>query len=302
MHSRSVIPSLPVLVGLLLAACSPRNEGRMSSRNDAPQVESDSGGYSPKIPKAVAADRNTRYRQRLDAFLAMANLVKGGVKLSVNSGDNSGVSDIARSFRNTESMTYWIERIRKHPKGALVLKNKPGVRAVGGFYQPINFDLATYRALPEGTLGRAYAKFMDDHGFSPDFYEVEKAKEGDDVGYMLIRMAQSHDLWHVLTGFDGSVNGEQGIQAFGLAQNQSPAAIVIMAGDLVINAFANQPVELCKKLAFMSLGFRLGSKADLLAAQDWESLMEASLDAIRRDLRITPVTKLNFKPEEDCAQ
>jgi ubiquinone biosynthesis protein Coq4 len=36
----------------------------------------------------------------------------------------------------------------------------------------------------------------------------------DDTSYLLLRLRQTHDLWHVVTGFSTNVPGELGLKAF----------------------------------------------------------------------------------------
>src|SRR5262245_10890029 len=69
------------------------------------------------------------------------------------------------------------------------------------------------RKLPEGTLGRAYARFLDRNGIDPLVVSDRMRERFRDRPYVL-RYTTTHDLHHVLTGFDAGLAGEIGVLAF----------------------------------------------------------------------------------------
>lgn len=81
-------------------------------------------------------------------------------------------------------------------------------------------DLAALRALPDGTFGREYARHMDHNGLAP--FEVSPGLE-DEVrrNTFVVRYALTHDIFHLLLGFDTSWAGELGVLAFAAAQRYS---------------------------------------------------------------------------------
>ncbi len=62
-------------------------------------------------------------------------------------------------------------------------------------------------------LGHAFAHHIIDHGFDPDYYRKIDIK--NDVDYVLMRMRQTHDIWHVVTGIGTDPVGELGLKAPG---------------------------------------------------------------------------------------
>jgi ubiquinone biosynthesis protein COQ4 len=52
---------------------------------------------------------------------------------------------------------------------------------------------------------------MKQKGFQPDFYRKLDIK--DDDSYITIRTGQTHDIWHIITGFGTDLAGEVGLQA-----------------------------------------------------------------------------------------
>jgi ubiquinone biosynthesis protein Coq4 len=82
-----------------------------------------------------------------------------------------------------------------------------------------DITLEALRQLPQGTLGREVARFLDDNGFNP-------FNSGDWV-------QRTHDVWHVLTGLSPSPEHELILQAFTRVQVFRPSsAILVIAGLL----------------------------------------------------------------------
>jgi len=144
-------------------------------------------------------------------------------------------------------------------------------------------DLATLVRLPVGTLGRAFADYLAETGFDPNYYRALPIT--DDTSYLLTRLRQTHDLWHLVTGLGSDVAGELGLQAFCLAQTRLPLPVVLLAGGLLKTLFV-EPGQLEVLLDRIAVGYRLGARARPLAAQKWEEDWEKPLDQWRRELNI----------------
>ncbi len=82
-------------------------------------------------------------------------------------------------------------------------KRLAGIKA----YAP-DQNLAELRALPEGTLGRCYATFLDAQGIEPLRISDATKKRFQENPYS-IRFITTHDLHHLLTGFDGGIAGRR---------------------------------------------------------------------------------------------
>lgn len=112
------------------------------------------------------------------------------------------------------------ERIESTPGGAALFAAKPRIDR-----KHVDFD--ALRRLPDGTLGREYMRFLDDNGITPDVFEELPAVGDERIAWMMLRMRQTHDLWHVLTGYTPDVPGEIRLQAFTFAQTNAPSALVL---------------------------------------------------------------------------
>src|SRR5262249_43136956 len=87
-------------------------------------------------------------------------------------------------------------------------------------------DFAALGRMPDGTLGREWVRFLDDNGISPDIW-VEPDVGDARTAYVLLRFRQTHDLWHVVSGYGPDVVGELLLQAFTFGQTLSPASFGI---------------------------------------------------------------------------
>ena len=97
-------------------------------------------------------------------------------------------------------------------------------------------DRNTLQSLPEGSLGKTYATFMSAEQISADGL-VNASMEGggnnnrEDIDRQRygVRVRDSHDLWHVATGYNRDLLGEAMLLAFTFAQIRNPGIGVIVA-------------------------------------------------------------------------
>ena len=146
-------------------------------------------------------------------------------------------------------------------------------------------DLAELRALPRGTLGRAYASFLDDNRITPLEPSAAMRARFAKRPYPL-RYAATHDLHHVITGFDTSLAGELGVAAFNVGQRDAPVGFagLVLAG--VIYSIVT-PWRVRRIWRNFRLGLRAGRAADLVIAAPLESWFADSLESVRARLRVS---------------
>lgn len=94
------------------------------------------------------------------------------------------------------------------------------------FLPEILDDHDTLKSLPENTVGQAYVAFMEREGLSAAglVEESEKwwdhhEKYDDDIDYLGCRFRDTHDLYHVLTGYGRDQLGEISVLGFSHAHN-----------------------------------------------------------------------------------
>jgi len=159
-------------------------------------------------------------------------------------------------------------------------------------------DRASLDALPAGSLGRAYAAYLDRTGFDPGGLvklkaemEAYAASLGEELPvldatreWFRVRGILLHDLWHVLTDYGTDEAGEAALLAFSYAQLPGRANRL-----LVLGAGLRGTVELGFGFArYLLQAWRRGRRAVWLAALPYEDLLAEPLDAVRALAQIEP--------------
>lgn len=166
-------------------------------------------------------------------------------------------------------------RFANDADGAALLQERPSIDSR-------STDFAALRALPAGTLGREYMRYLDDNELDPDLFQAPPGLPLM-MTYVAQRMRQSHDIWHVLTGYAPDVPGEVALQGFTFAQTGMPSAGLIAAAGSLKFGFKH------RELWAMTLeGYRRGRASVFLPTVRWERLWEKSVDEVRALLHIPP--------------
>ncbi len=144
-------------------------------------------------------------------------------------------------------------------------------------------DLDRLRMQPAETLGGAYARFLDRHAISPE--SLPTLPGAGELDYILAHFYETHDLWHVLTGFDADPAGELGVQAFLLAQYRAFLPLFVIAAVLV-NTALHAYEDKDRRLDAIARGWTLGRSAASLVGVDWRAHLARPLAEVRRDFGI----------------
>jgi ubiquinone biosynthesis protein COQ4 len=196
-----------------------------------------------------------------------------------------GVLSLIRDPQQTESV-YDIEDGMKHSAAMVTATHhmmaQPEIAGLAAErYLATTPDILKLLEYPPDSLGYAYAKYIDTNGFDPGFYRLMTVE--DDTSYLVLRLRQTHDLWHVVTGFATNVPGELGLKAFELAQTRRTMAGILIAGGF-LKCLLQTPAELDELLNNISRGYRMGLQAKPLLAQKWEENWGKSLNELRSAL------------------
>ncbi|MFW5877164.1 MAG: Coq4 family protein [Myxococcota bacterium] len=192
--------------------------------------------------------------------------------------------DTAQVFRMIRALSgphpaWLLWRFRHHPEGARLLRDRPMLLSR-------LIDRDGLRRLPEGSLGRAYVDFCDAEGITADglvaaseSMDIPLDPTTSDLAYIHHRLRDSHDLWHVLTGYRGDLLGEAALLAFTFAQTGTPGVALVALGGWWELADAPHRPEIKR-------AFTRGRGAAWLPAVRWETLLDQPLDEVRRELGV----------------
>ncbi|GAB4560545.1 MAG: hypothetical protein Tsb0020_07340 [Haliangiales bacterium] len=164
------------------------------------------------------------------------------------------------------------------------LAQRPAIRSfLAQPYKKIEIDPDALATLPLGTLGRTYADWMRQRGLSP---RSLREKSGDnELARLRNHAVVTHDIWHVVTGFDTDVAGEAGLQAFYLAQNGGGIPLALMSA-IMLNTLIYAVEDGDRRMNAIVRGWTLGKRCQPLFGTDWTELWETPLDDVRSQFAI----------------
>ncbi|MCA9611009.1 MAG: hypothetical protein KC619_35690 [Myxococcales bacterium] len=165
-----------------------------------------------------------------------------------------------------------IATLRQDPEVDAIFDAKPRLGAL---------DQDALGKLPEGTLGRAYADFMRARGLRHEDLELVKS-DASDVDWVRNHLRETHDLWHVLTGFDTDVAGELGLQAFYLAQLEGPLPVLLLTVGM-INTLVRDLGDARHRVHAIARGWVLAQRARSLFGLPFAERWEQPLAELRAE-------------------
>lgn len=149
-----------------------------------------------------------------------------------------------------------------------------------GYHPPI--DLEELSQYPPNTFGRKYAEHMKLNqlqplSISPELEDVAKRN------VFALRYAVTHDIFHVLLGFDTSYAGEIGVLAFAAKQNYSKSLqLSLWIAKILYSLFV--PWEIKDMFASLRKGKELAKRADFLLAYKFEEHWLEPIDEVKKRL------------------
>ena len=138
------------------------------------------------------------------------------------------------------------------------------------------------RSLPDNTVGRAYADWLEIEGVSPDTRDAVQFITDEECAYVMQRYRECHDWSHALTGIPTFKEGEVALKAFEFANTVLPMTGLSLAAYSTL-----KPAE---KSRFWSTYFpwalRNGLKSEEIINIYWEEQYERDADELRSELGI----------------
>ena len=174
---------------------------------------------------------------------------------------------------------YFIHRLRDamlvDPTGRRILRERPRMTST-------TLSLARLRALPDDSVGRTYAAWLDREGVSPDTREPVRYIDDEECAYVMQRYRECHDFYHALTGLPVVVEGEVALKAFEFANTLLP-----MTGLSTLAVFRLRKEQWARFLrVFLPWALANGLKAKEIINVYWEEQLERNVDELRTELGI----------------
>jgi ubiquinone biosynthesis protein Coq4 len=232
--------------------------------------------------KTLLALPAARVRAWLSVLVRPVRAFGSGARLLVDPSRLDDVFAFDRAMTGARALRRLAEAARRDPRGRRALVERPRL------VLPALGELA---GLPSETLGRAYADYLARHRVDPAALPIEAAD--DELAFVRAHLYETHDVWHVVTGFGTDVAGELGLQAFYRAQLPGRLAESIVIGGLV-NAVLFDRSAWRPRVRAIVRGWLLGRRARALFGVRWSALWSAPLADVRATLgvEVTAVDRL----------
>ncbi len=203
-----------------------------------------------------------------------AKAVMGLVKLTKDPTKLEEVFHIAEGFENPERLEKLMENFRHVPQHAAALRERPRLGHV---------DLEKMARHAPGTLGRAVYEELTRLGIDPkDMILPDGTTEFD---FVRAHMRETHDIWHVVTGFDTDVAGELGLQAFYFAQYRAPLPPLLLSVGMM-NTILYAMDDGDRRMRAIVRGWLMGRAAKTFFGVRWADMFDLPLEEVRRRLGV----------------
>jgi ubiquinone biosynthesis protein COQ4 len=186
------------------------------------------------------------------------------------------------SIRFSRSLTTW-RSPRCSTRSSPSFPKRPKRRVLSKRGRVGTIDLHALAAYPEGTLGRVYGEHMLRNKLDPS--AIPNLPSTTSREFLRAHLYETHDIWHVATGFATDVAGELGLQAFYLAQLPTRLAPALLAGGL-FNTMLFAWGDRDRRMRAIVRGWLLGRRARSLFGVAWAGEWSTPLAEIRSRLRL----------------
>jgi len=136
---------------------------------------------------------------------------------------------------------------------------------------------------PLGTLGREYGEFLLRNKISPASFPNQKIKS--DADYLVMHLYETHDLWHVLTGYETGIEEELELQAFYAAHTPGFLPIFIWIAALLNTVFVAKDMK-DSRFEALICGWQRGKKSRNLVGVDWVQYLNQPLSEVRAEFKL----------------
>lgn len=177
------------------------------------------------------------------------------------------------------STPHFIYRLRDamlaDPTGRRILRDRPRITSK-------TMSLEYLRTLPDHTVGRSYAEWLDREGVTPDTRDQVQYIDDEECAYVMQRYRECHDFFHAVTGLPVWVEGEVALKGFEFANTLLP-----MTG-LSLFAYVRMKAEQRKRFRdiYLPWAIKNGIQSKEVINVYWEKELETDVEVLRKRLGI----------------
>ena len=196
------------------------------------------------------------------------------IAVGKSSGNLEKIADLVDSFLDTPQMNACITRFRELPGGFEMMDER---------YPPLQPDLDSLDQYPAGSLGHEYAALIRKLNYDPEFFRPRLI---DTEGRWLTqRIATTHDIHHLISGFNTEREGENGVLAITASQIGFPAYVCLNQAVQTSNfRFRLKSYPAISKA--INHGITIGFTSQAFCTARWEDHWDWSIEQWRYHLQI----------------
>ncbi|OJZ91356.1 hypothetical protein ASPFODRAFT_57529 [Aspergillus luchuensis CBS 106.47] len=188
-------------------------------------------------------------------------------------------ADLIAACGEATATPYFIYRLRdamlSDPTGRQILRDRPRITSE-------TLKLPYLRSLPENTVGRTYATWLDREGVSPDTRDNVQYIDNEECAYVMQRYRECHDFYHAVTGLPIFVEGELALKAFEFLNTLIP-----MTGLSLFASVRLKPAERERLFSiYLPWALKSGLQSKELINVYWEKVLEKDVGELRAELGI----------------
>lgn len=151
-------------------------------------------------------------------------------------------------------------------------------------------DLNALIALPDNTFGFTLAKLELQRGIDPSL--VDPLPGDSDGDWLLAHLYETHDFWHVLTGFGFNMDGEYGVAGVYMGQLRNSTFFAFMIALVLVRDIWKDRDHLGEHLRAFHQGYQIGQRSQPLVGLDWSQLWERDIEELRQELNISEAGRI----------
>jgi ubiquinone biosynthesis protein COQ4 len=187
--------------------------------------------------------------------------------------------DMIAALGEATAQPYFINALRNRmlsdATGRRILRDRPRITST-------TMSLEMLRTLPDNSVGRTYAAWLDREGVSPDTRDTVRYIDDEECAYVMQRYRECHDFYHAVTGLPVYVEGEIGLKAFEFANTGLPMTALSLAAIVRL-----KPEERARIFrTYLPWAFANGLRSVDVINVYWEEELETDVEVLRRRLGI----------------
>lgn len=168
--------------------------------------------------------------------------------------------------------------------------NYPCIDQLLGLEPPQRIRLEQLAACPAGSIGSQFHDLIIENEFDLEVLDrdaIGLAGLPAPLDYLNTRILQSHDLWHIVAGYETTALHEIALSAFQMAQFGHAYSAQFLAVTAVIGSLSSGfgwPVL----MTTLTSAWRHGRETPPIMLINWENEWEKSVEQVRSDFGICP--------------